>query len=280
MFGSTVVVDDSFAGGRTNNGALQADWWTSTGNTAIEVGPGFPGLVSGSSGRGIHGTFAAQTLVNVGDVLTATFTFTTPLTVATGSSAGFRIGLFDTTGKPGLAADLSASGTTPNALYNNLSGYMMDFDVRNDGTADIALRERTNAGSGQLLAATGDYSFLSGGGASYVFAANTSYTGVFSIAKTAAGLDLTSSLYQGANLLSSHTASDNSASTYGSGMLAFHVGSNTFGSSSTVGAANNGLDFTNIQVAVTPVPEPAPFLMFAAGMGLLGFWKRKALRKS
>jgi hypothetical protein len=117
---AALIVDDSWADGGRNNGAdpLDTDWWTSTGSTAIEVSVGSLGLVTGTSGRGIHGTFTPQTL-NVGDTLTATFTFTTPATVGTNAQSAFRIGLFDTLGKSGLSADLSASTGTPNHIYDD-----------------------------------------------------------------------------------------------------------------------------------------------------------------
>src|SRR6478672_8423914 len=105
-----VIVNDSWTDAGRNNGAdpTDTDWWYSTSSSAIEVGPGFLGLVTGGSGRGIHGTFAGQSL-NIGDSLKATYTFTTPATVGTAQSAAMRVGFFDTTGKPGLAADISAS---------------------------------------------------------------------------------------------------------------------------------------------------------------------------
>src|SRR3954465_5838621 len=161
---AALIVDDSWADAGRNNGAdpLDTDWWTSTGSTAIEVSAGSLGLVTGSSGRGIHGTFTPQTL-NVGDTLTATFTFTTPATVGTNAQSAFRIGLFDTLGKAGLSADLSASTGTPNHIYDDLPGYMMDYDV-NFATANVQFREHNTAvppgGSGQLMAATGDYTSL------------------------------------------------------------------------------------------------------------------------
>src|SRR5262245_48712780 len=193
MLSAQVIVDDSCADAGRNSCAdpLDTDWWCSTSSQAIEVGAGFLGLVSGGSGRGIHGTFASQAL-NIGDSLRATYTFTTPLTVGTFKDAALRIGFFDTTGKPGLAADINASSGTPNAIYNNLFGYMTDFDV-NTGTENIAFRERSNASSGQLLATTTDYTTLASGGSTYSMAPTTSYTGVLTITRTGAGsIDLIS----------------------------------------------------------------------------------------
>jgi hypothetical protein len=263
---AALIVNDSWADGGRNNGAdpLDTDWWTSTNSSAIEVSVGSLGLVTGSSGRGIHGTFPSQTLA-VGDTLTATFTFIAPATMGSGA-ATFKIGIFDTTGKPGLAADLSASSGSPNPIYNGLPGYMMDFDVRT-GTENIQFREHnTSLTTGQLLASTGDYINLAAGGNVYTLAANTTYTGVLSLTKTAVGLDLTGSLSSGAGLLSTFTTSDPTPSSSSYGMLAFHVNSNIFGSANTPGAADNGVDFSNIQIEVTTVPEPSGVLVSMIGL--------------
>lgn len=275
--GASLIVDDSWADGGRTDGADPTDtnWWTSTGNTAIEVAVGSLGLVTGTSGRGIHGTFTSQTLANVGDTITATYAFTTPATVVqppTGNQTGFRIGLYDTTGKPGLAADITASSGSPNAVYNNLNGYMVDYDVNTTGTTpNIQFRERSNAASGQLMAATGDFANISSGGTAYSFAANTNYTGVLSITKTATGLDLTSSLSQGATLLSTYTANEATPTTSAFGMLAFHVNSNVFGTSATPNTADNGIDFTNIKIEfIAAVPEPSGALFGALCLGLMG----------
>ncbi len=97
---ATLIVDDSWADGGRDNGAdaLDSNWWTSASSSGIEVSTGSLGLVTGSSGRGIHTVFPTQTLANVGDCLTATYTFTTPDTVGSRSSASFKVGLFDTLG--------------------------------------------------------------------------------------------------------------------------------------------------------------------------------------
>lgn len=261
---TNIIVDDSWTDAGRNNGAdaLDTDWWSSTssGGNSIEVYPGQLGLISGGSGRGIHGTFASQSLT-VGHTLTATFDFTTPATVGTAKSAGFRIGLFDTTGHlPGLESDLTASSGSPNANYNALDGYMMDLDVIT-GTEDISFRERTNALSGQLMATTADFESLSGGGNVYTFAANTTYRGVISVSRTGSdNLQLKGELYQGATLLSTHTATDTSGITSAFGMLAFHVGSSTFGSSTSAGqGVDNGITFTNIIIkVVSPAPLTEP----------------------
>jgi hypothetical protein len=115
-----VIVNDSWADGGRDNGAdpLDAAWWTSSASSGIEVSVGSLGMVTGSSGRGIHGTFAPQTL-GIGETLRATYTFTTPATVGTALSSPFRVALMDLN-NAGLEADLSASSTSPQPLYIGL----------------------------------------------------------------------------------------------------------------------------------------------------------------
>jgi hypothetical protein len=264
-----LIVNDSWAdGGRTDGpDPLDAPWFGSTSSAAIEVSVGDLGLVTGTTnGRGIHGIFAPQTLTTVGDNLTATFTLTTPVTVGTNKPSAFRVGLFDTTGKPGLAADITASNASPNAIYNNLNGYMLEYDV-NTSSPKLTFLRRTNASSGQLMAVATDYTAISSGGSAYSFSANTSYTGVFSVTKTVTGLDLTGSLSltSGPTLLSTFTASEATPTTSTFGMLAFHALSATFGSSGTVNQPDNGIDFTNIQIdsTVTSVPEASSLALLA-----------------
>ena len=68
---AALIVDDSWADGGRNNGAdpLDTNWWSSVSSTGTgtEVSVGSLGLVTGSSGRGIHGIFPTQTLSSIGD---------------------------------------------------------------------------------------------------------------------------------------------------------------------------------------------------------------------
>jgi hypothetical protein len=275
---AALIVDDSWADGGRNNGAdaLDTNWWTSTASNAIEVSVGSLGLVSGSSGRGIHGTFTPQTLTNVGDSLKATFAFTTPATVtSTASTAAFKVGFFNTNGNSGLASDLSASSGTPNPIYDPLPGYMMDYDVETSG-ANITFREKSPVpgSSGQLLGTTTAFVQLTAGGNAYVFAPNTSYMGTYSITKTASGIDLTGSLRDSSGVLSIFTSSDSSPSTSTFDMLGFHVNANIFGTANTVNTANNGIDFSNITIEVTSVPEPTALFLAAIGTALIRLKRR------
>jgi hypothetical protein len=284
---ATVIVNDSWADGGRDDGAdpLDTNWWTSASSQGIEVSVGSLGLVTGSSGRGIHGIFPTQSLSHIGDKLVATYTFTTPATVRPAGAAVFRVGLFDTLGRAGLNANVSSSSGSPNDLYGwgtgaggpgtaGLPGYMLDMEV-GTGTEDLNFRQHdpgTVIPTGRLMGTTTGFTNISPSGpdGAYTIVANTTYTGSFTITRTSATeFELTGTL--GA---ASHTVTDafDSASF---GMLAFWVNSNVFGTSAVPGEANNGIDFSNVRIESFIVPEPVSVVMLAfAGVICLASQRR------
>jgi hypothetical protein len=277
VFGQNIIVNDSWADGGRDNGAdpLDAAWWTSSASSGIEVSTGSLGLVTGSSGRGIHGTFAPQTL-GIWETLRVTYTFTTPATVGNNLASPFRVGLMDLN-NPGLAADLTSSSSFSQPLYVGLPGYMADFDVNTGATADTSFREHDLASTlGRLLGTTSEWISLgSGPDAGYTFAPNTEYVGVFSVTRTDAdSAQLFSSMSQGGSLMASYTFSDLSGIANHFGMVAFWANSSTFGSSPDPNTANNGIDFTNIKIEI---PEPSAAVLLVGAMLVLG---RSLMRRS
>jgi len=277
-----VIVNDSWAdGNRANTGALQADWWSSSSSSgnSIEASVGSLGLISGTSGRGIHGTFAPQTL-GIGDTITATYTFTTPATVGSALTTALKVAMMDFN-NAGLAADLTSAGlpTPPNPLYVGLPGYMNDFDVNSGVTADITFRKHDVASAlGRFLGTTTEWTSLgsSSPDAGYAFAANTEYVGVFSITRTGAdSADISASMSQGATLMDSWTQSDASGIANHFGMFGIWVNANAFGSSNLAGNPDNGIHFSNIMIERSVVPEPSSAALLIGGLLVLG----KSLRR-
>ncbi len=286
---TTTIVNDSWTDGGRDDGAdlLDANWWTSASSNGIEVATGSLGMVTGTSGRGIHAIFPTQQLANAGDSLKATYTFATPATVGGGSGSGaFRVGLFDTLGRAGLNADISASTASPNSLYGlfsagteGLPGYMMDMDVLT-GTEDLSFRQHdtainTAAGTptGRLMGTTVGFTQISptGPDGSYAFAPNTEYTGSLTITR----LNATDFTITGTLGAATHSVTD----TFDSdsfGMLAFWANSNIFGSSATPGTPDNGIDFSNVRVEFTSVPEPGAAAVMGLAFGLATMRRRRA----
>jgi len=276
-----LIVDDSWADGGRDNGAdlLDSNWWTSASSSGIEVSVGSLGMVTGTSGRGIHTVFPTKTLTNIGNKLIATYTFTTPATVGTNAASAFRVGLFDTLGRTLLNADVSASSGSPNEVYGwgtgaggpgtaGLPGYMLDMDV-NTATADFSFRSHatdTITPTGRLMGTTTGFTQLSptGPDGAFTFSPNTTYTGSLTIMRSSATeMQLTATLGT-----ASHTITDvfDSASF---GMLAFWANSNIFGSSATPNTADNGIDFSNVKIEF--VPEPASLVLLSMSCLLVAF---------
>ncbi len=248
-----VIFDDSFADGNRDNGADQSDsnWWTTTNSSAVEVGNGYLGLVSGGSGRGIRTTFAPQTLAE-GQKLVATFIFTTPETIGEDRDSAFRVGLYDKLGRAELEGDLSASSKKPNTAYDRLPGYMIDFDInlKDASAANIDIRKHKIDKQGRLLGTTKGYTRLGGGGDPYQFEPETTYTGTMSIQILANGVNIHGSLSKDGNVISEYSFIDEGSEINNYGMLAFHVNSKTFGSSKKADTPDNGLDFSNVTLVV------------------------------
>lgn len=248
-----VVFEDTFADGGRDIGddGAGANWWTTTTSGAIEVAPGVLGLVSGGSGRGIRTTFPTQNLAE-GQALQVSFDFTTPVTMGTDRDSAFRVGLYDTLGRDGLEADLSASSKQPNPLYDGLPGYMIDFDVNlaDPSAANIDVRKHKDDTQGRLLGTTKGYQRLGGGGEPYQFAPEQSYTAVMIIRKLSTGIEVSGALSQDGSILSEFSVTDDGGDLTNIGMMAFHVNSKTFGSSKAKDTPDNGLDFSRVTVDV------------------------------
>lgn len=278
---SQTIVNDSFAdGNRANTGPLQADWWSSnsTSGNSIEAYTNQLGLVSGTSGRGIHGTFAPQTLA-VGQTLTATLTFTTPATVALGGASGtsFKFALMDFN-NAGLAADLSSSSSTANPLYVGQPGYLFGFDTGVSTANDIDFREHDVASAtGRFLGTTGEWiSMGSSPDIGYTWAANTEYVVVLSVTRTGAdSMDLFASLSQGGGLIGSHSDTDASSIANNFGMIGIWANSNKFGSTNVAGEfEDNGVTFSNVTIEVVPEPSTYAFLVGLLALGFVIYRRR------
>ena len=193
---TTVIVDDNFADGdrMDNGGPLESSFFNTSSSSGLEATTGSLGLVTGSSGRAIHTLFADQTLVNSGDSITASFTFTTPASVAQSSDSTeeLRFGLFDNLGRTSnteLGTDIvsSSSGTPgPNPLLNGLPGFAVDVDIRDptttDPATDVLIRRSDPSTSGQLLNTSGGLpSIGSGPDVGFIVQPLTEYTATISI---------------------------------------------------------------------------------------------------
>ncbi|MDP4610180.1 MAG: immunoglobulin domain-containing protein [Opitutales bacterium] len=257
----TLIVNDDFSDlDRTKTGSLDADWWSSnsTSGNSVEIDGTGLGLISGTSGRGIHATFTPQTLV-IGQKLTVTYIFTTPATIGTNKGGSFKVALMDFN-NAGLAADLLSSSSSVNSLYTNLPGYMTDFDVTT-GTEDISIYKHDTPNTlGRFLGTANEWTSIGDSSDDgYTLTASTAYVGVLSVSRTGADtMEIFSSLsVSGGALLESHTVNDSSGIANNFGMLGFWANSSTYGST-TSSNPDNGITFTNVTVALGAITAPEP----------------------
>ena len=92
---------------------------------------------------------------------------------------------------------------------------------------------------------------MAGGGEPYQFAPNATFTGTMFVKKVAGGLEIGGSMSQDGKVLSTFSTVDKDSDVNNFGQLAFHVNSQTFGSSNEKKVADNGITFTNVKLEVT-----------------------------
>ena len=216
---ANTIIDDNFADGITSQAPGQIGFNVTSSNSALNLGqaPGPLDFATGNSGRTIHGLFPAQTLTEFGDVLTLTFEYTTPDTIAFDDAApstneDFRFGLFDTsqtTLANGNVADvntgmeidftgpINTSSGSPNAALNPLAGFYGEVDNINATDTDLGIRTNNVNGmtivneagetvvapqTGQFLNSTTGFDFISSGEVGVTtLAPNTNYIGTLRV---------------------------------------------------------------------------------------------------
>ena len=304
-----IIIDNDFTNGNplTGAGPLESAFYTTSSGSGLAELNGTPGVLdfaSGTSGRAIHTLFAPQILVNAGDTLTASYTFTTPATV--GTNEDLRVGLFNTGGATGFADDISASSGTPNPILNNLPGISGEFDI-NVADADFAIRAHNvnnieigadgpnpdDPVTGRLLTTTDGFDFLeSGPNNGFAIAANTQYTGTFSLQLDAAGDIVVTQTLVGGTVNESFTSDplavaddltdgEVGVNTLTFDFLGFSVTGDAFGSVNNVdddplAPLDNGLSFNNVSVTFTQaIPEPGSAAILLSGLASLGLIRRR-----
>ncbi|KAF0095475.1 MAG: hypothetical protein E1N59_970 [Puniceicoccaceae bacterium 5H] len=281
LFGQSIFNDDFSDGLAAATGSSDTNWYKTTSNGAYEEGSGYLGLVSGTSGRGIHTTFGATSL-GVGDSIRATFTFNTPDTIGSDRSSSLRFGLFNSNSLD--ASKDYTDSTSPD--WDVVTGYMGALDVNMLDGSDTGAYERiAPSGTGaneRLLGTTAFFDNLDSGGSDFTFYDNATYTGTFTLQRLDENTISISTVLSilGGGELTSFTVADASASETTFDIFGLHVNSNSFGSSNTPGEDDNGIDITEVSLDYIPgavVPEPSTYAAFAAlaALGFVGYRRRK-----
>ena len=191
-----------------------------------------------------------------------------------------RVALANSLGRA-IDSNQSLSSSNPNLLFDDLPAYMSTFDI-GTGTEDVRIlrhNEDPLVDDGRFMSTTGEWTTLDDGpNDGYTFAAETEYVGVLTLTRSGADeMTIFSSMSQGATLMASFSAVDTSGSVPTSfDMLGFQVNSNTFGTSNAPDTPDNGIDFSNINLVYTPVPEPSTYVFLLGAVALaVGFLRRR-----
>mgnify|MGYP000113328604 CR=1 FL=1 len=292
---TSLIFNDSWADGGYTDGADANDiaWYGTTGSSALDSNS-YTSTVnllsarSGSSGRGFHGVFASQSIANTGDKIMVTYSFTTPATVLEKTSA-LRVGFFnsndataqnsnnDSEGNPrAVVGDpihtQSSLGSTDDG-WDTVYGEMVDLDANfTGGTSNFGFKSKTSSvATGRLMnSTTGWTSQGSNVDGAYTIAANKSYVGTFSIENKGGDLyDLSASISFEGTEIASETREGKTIAANTFDIIAFNHSSNAFGSTNSGGVADNGIDYTNIQVSFTQVPEPSAYALLLGGVAVV-----------
>jgi hypothetical protein len=81
--------------------------------------------------------------------------------------------------------------------------------------------------------------------------------------------DLSASISSGGTELASETREGKTIAANTFDIIAFNHSSAAFGSTNSGGVADNGIDYTNIQVAFTQVPEPSAYALLLGGVAVV-----------
>lgn len=302
----SVLLNDSWADGSRTNTNLPTDsadyvGISSTSGGSVAVSPGQLAFNIGTSSQKLWTYFTSDlsapdgnqphnsvTTLNVGDTLTASMSFTLPQTIAGSASTpgrDFRFGLFFDPTDARVQTDVNSDGGGSGNPWQDATGYAVMIPLNSTLTTSsnqFQLAKRTTNNT-SLLGSSGALTTASSGGDVIAWQQNVNYTVQLSLNEVSATqMDVTASLLQGATVLSSQTVSD-LGSTFGGTSVAagglpgsqgiynsfdqlfFRMSSN---------AETSEIDFTNFQVSLQSVPEPASVGLIGA-LAVMGALRRR-----
>ncbi len=161
---ATVLLDDTFADGTRTNQNLPTDsaWFVSsaadvtmtTGSMSIATPNGsFMGITYFATNS------SSPVQLWIGDMLTATITFTLNNVAPLNTSQGFRLGLFDFADSTLSPKWVTADGFSTSSQGTNVQGYALfqNMGVAFNNATPMSLTKRTTATDSSLLGTSGDW---------------------------------------------------------------------------------------------------------------------------
>jgi len=209
-----VLLNDSFADGSRGESKRPAEAAVWVGREAdVTIEAGALSTKMGESSQKIWTYFSESEPVTlaVGQKLTASISFVPRKVLAEATSRSLRIGLFHDATSPRVEDDVNNDGGGPDAPWTDAQGYAVQVLITGgeySSTKPFDLGKRTNLASPSLLGASGDYTKMSGGDP-VALELDKEYRVTLEITKVSdKQVDITSSMYQGDEQLSTFSLSD------------------------------------------------------------------------
>lgn len=210
-----VLLDDTWADATRTDTALPAEsaWSASNAASLSASVNALTGTAANGSSRSWWTHFTANAAAPVplaeGEALRVTLVFTPDAVAAQNTSRGMRIGLFDFSGGTRTTAD----GSSPAGA--GVAGYVLNLNMGTTfGVAGpVSIRKRSTVTSTDLMGSAGDFTTLpdgDGGGSagSPGFLGGAAHTLVWTFARTAAGMEITTAFSRADGWSATHTATD------------------------------------------------------------------------
>jgi hypothetical protein len=246
-FGAIVLSDNFSDNNRLKTGALDANWYYNHNGSSLAAPSGALVYTPNGDFRGITGTIpSAVTLANIGDVIELSFNFS--FTTGPGNlGGGLRFGLYNSNGT--AAADNTTTALVSDAASNNDFGYYFNLST---GTTMSHSLFRESGGTDGIMAGTDR---------TQVGANNTTLAGVADLFNHTGYMRITRTGSSEVTILARVDTTEyfNIASTATPIFTFDEVG---FGTASS----NTALNFDNVTVNFTPVPEPSTLALYGLGL--------------
>ena len=256
-----VLLDEKFSDGSRFESKLPAEAAVWVGREQdVTVAAGVLSTTLGESSQKIWTYFTETEPVTlaVGQKLTASISFIPRKVLAEATSRSFRVGLFHDPTSERVEDDVNNDGGGSGAPWTDSQGYAVQVLVTGgeySSTKPFDLGKRTNLTGPSLLGTSGDYTKMSGG-SPVTLKLDKEYRLAFDIAKVSEKqVDLTVSLYQGEEQLSTFTLSDD-GSWLGTAPICDKFDQLFIRIADNATTADQ-IDFTNFKVEVTPATNPS-----------------------